>query len=161
MTHAQDMLALERELSGAKVSFNIARRALASALSGYIRDAGEDRIIYHAEEYGLEPTLEAMRERHDVLGLREPVDLRDLEPVKKALEAAYNASHSLDDLMAKREGLLCHADPNRMKRFMVGDVEVVFDPEAGVLRDAADGRVIPVEMERIEPNEDYKFDRSM
>lgn len=158
MTDSQKALAIERDLNGAKASFNIARMALESALDGYGRDGVQDRVIYFAEEYGVEHAMTTLRTSPAELGLSRSVDRHDVAGIEKALKAAYAANHRLDTLMAEREGLLCKADPSRSKGFMLADREVVYDPKAGTLLDRGRGQPMPATMEYVGPAHEHDHD---
>lgn len=159
MTDAQKALAIERELNGAKASFNIARMALESALNGYGRDGVQDRLIYFAEEYGVDHALATMTASPADLGLSRSVAKTDVHAIEKALKSAHAANHRLDTLMAEREGFLAKRDGSHAKGFMLGDKEVVFDPAAGTLLDRRTGKIMPATMERVEPEREHDNDR--
>lgn len=154
MTDSQKLLMIERELNGSKASFNISRMALVSALDSYGRDGVQDRLIYAAEEYGVDHAMTTLQTSPSTLGVLRAVASQDLPAIRKALTAAYAANHQLDTLMAEREALLCAADPSRPKGFILGDREVVYAADAATLVDRGTGQRVQAVVERVDTRPD-------
>lgn len=158
MSATPELTAAEQQLNAARASFNIARLALnTTLLSAKAREGACDRLINHADEYGVNHTISVLSKNPASLGLPAlPQPL--LAGIATQLEAAYDANHRVDRSMATRENHLRQVDPTRPKAILIGDREILLDPDTDSLHDRATGATVPAGAKVIEPHGDMDSD---
>mgnify|MGYP007037751534 CR=1 FL=1 len=158
MSPSPELTAAEQELNAARASFHIARLALKTTLlSVRAREGASDRLINHADEYGVDHALSVLATNPASLDLPS-LSQTLLASISAQLQAAYDANHRVDRAMAARENLARLADPARAKAFIAGDREIVLDPATGSLHDRATGTTMPAHAKVIEPRGDMDSD---
>lgn len=155
MNASPELAAAERELATARRSFNTARRALDTTLSRLgARDGAADRLIYHADEYGVDHTLAVLAKTPDVFDFKEGVPEKEWPFIRTQLEAAYEAMHHADLAMANSENLARKGNPTRAKAILIGDRSYVFDPKKDLLSDRDSGETITAAGTHVHTEED-------
>lgn len=125
-----DITLAEQALNGAKAQFNISRMQLGHALSQLnSRDASADKLIYTAEEYGLDHALKLLKHNPAQFDLGQQPDDTSIAAITTSLSAAYDANHAVDRAMAAREAVLETTDPAHAKAVLVAGHELA--PDAG------------------------------
>lgn len=145
MNITPELTAAEQKLNAALMSFNIARLAINTTLSGaQARGGAVDRLISHADEYGVEHTLAVLDK--DPASLNLPKLTREAAgSLRQQLQTAYDANHALDRALGVRENLLRAADPKHMKAINVAGQFLVFDPVRDSLHERDTGKTFPAE----------------
>ena len=151
MNASLELATAERELAVARRSFNTARSALDTTLSGLgAREGAADRLIHHADEYGVDHTLGVLAKTPATFDFTEAVPDKELPAVRAQLEAAYDAMHTVDLAMAKVENLARKANPAHRKAILIADQPYVFDAKADTLRDRDSGENVKANARYIE-----------
>lgn len=154
MNTPPELTAAEQELNAARASFNIARLALNTTLSTVnAREGASDRIISHADEYGVDRTLSVLAKTPAVLDLP-AVPQPALASIGQQLEHAYDANHRLDRALAARENLLRKDNPAHAKAINIGGRDMVFDDANDSLHERGSDAVIPAHATRVDPKGD-------
>lgn len=150
MSDKRDIKAVERDLSGAVMAFNVSRANLAATLKSLqLRKASEDRLIGFAEEYGVDHLMKTLRENPQLVDVDRMPTAAELAKVKPQLVAAHDAQARADRYLAEKEDILREQDPSRPKAIMVRGREMVIDLERGIARDVETGREEAIITERV------------
>ncbi len=158
MNTTPELIAAEQKLNAALMTFNIARLALNTTLSGL--HANEDaaaRLISHADEHGVEHTLAVLEKNPASLDLPAPTR-QAMASLRQQLQTGYEANHELDRALAVRENLLHAADPKHIKAINIGGQFLVFDPARDSLHERATGKTFAAEAVTVNPTGDMDTD---
>ena len=143
MNASPERVAAERELAMARRSFNTARRALDTSLTRFgAREGATDRIIHHADEYGVDHTLAVLGKTPATFDFNGAVPEREWPAVRAELQAAYDAMHAVDLAMAKVENLARATNPSQGKAILIADRAYLFNPSADALQDRDSGQSV-------------------
>lgn len=143
MNASPDRATAERELAVARKSFNTARRALDTTLSGLgAREGATDRLIHHADEYGVDHTLAVLAKTPATLDFKEAVAEKEWPAVRAQLQTAYDAMHAVDLAMAKVENLARKTNPSQGKAILIADRAYLFTPSTDTLQDRGNGQSV-------------------
>lgn len=141
MSDKRDIKAIERDLAGAVMAFNVSRVNLNAALKGLdLREASEDRLIGFAEEFGVDHAMKTLKESPKLLDVDRVPTAAELAKVRPQLSAAHDAQARADRYLAEKESLLRETDPNRPKAILIAGREMLIDIDRGIARDAETGR---------------------
>lgn len=155
MNASPEIATAERELAVARRSFNTARRALDTTLSRLgAREGATDRLIHHADEYGVDHTLVVLAKTPDVFDFKEGVPDKVWPALRTQLDAAYKAMHVVDRAMAKVENLARKGNPSHNKTALIADKPYVFDAKKDTLRERDSGETVKAGASLIHTEED-------
>lgn len=155
MNASPELATAERELAVARRSFNTAHRALDTTLSRLgAREGATDRLIHHADEYGVDHTVTVLSKTPQVFDFNDGIPDKDMPAVRSQLKAAYEAVHAVDLAMAKVENLLHKGNPNHAKGILVSGKAYVFDPKKELLHGRDSGETIKAEASHVKTEED-------
>lgn len=155
MNASSELATAERELATARRSFNTARRALETSLSQHgAREEAADRLVQHADEYGIDHTLQVLAENPTMFDFEERIPEKVWPALRVQLEAAYEGTHAVDLAMAKVENLARKGNPARAKAIFIADKLYVFDPKADTLLDRDSGETVKADARVIETEDD-------
>ena len=155
MNASPNLATAEREFATARSSFNTARRALETNLSQHgAREGAADRLIHHADEYGIDHTLQVLAKNPTAFDFEESIPQREWPALRTLLETAYEATHAVDLAMAKIENLARKGNPARAKAVFIADKPYVFDPKADTLLDRDSGETVKADARVIETEDD-------
>jgi hypothetical protein len=127
-----DVSDLQNAIATARAAYLEARKTLDITLAGHkISGQGTDELLAIAEEYG----------PHNVFALlaRKPSPLEIVLPataettLTPLLTRTVDADYALGSLLAKRENMLCAADPTRQRRYNLQGREFIFDVTKGTM----------------------------
>lgn len=150
-----DLTQAEQALNGAKAQFNISRMQLGHALANLNpREASADKLIYTAEEYGLDHALKLLKHNPAQFDLGQQPDDISVAAITTSLSAAYDANYALDRALAAREALLENANPAHRKAVLVADQELA--PDAGGHTRLLDGNAATLEHVHTEDDSDHE-----
>ncbi|HEX2842170.1 hypothetical protein [Hyphomicrobium sp.] len=143
MNASPELAAAERELATARKQFNTARRALEATLSQHgAREGAADRLIHHADEYGVDHTLAVLSKTPEVLDIKDVLPAASVAALRTPLQAAYEAMHRVDLAMAKVENFARKGDPSRAKAVLIADKSYVFNAKQDTLRNIDSGETV-------------------
>lgn len=159
MQNSPELAKAERQLNTARVTFNVARMELGTILSGLkAREGASDRLIYHADEYGVEHTMKVLAKDPSSFELPGPLPAGAMARIENNLARAYQANHDLDAAMAERETVAGKGDPTRPKAILFNDKEIV-PGKSGDALDRATGKVVPTKNVDTTNDRDQDTDR--
>lgn len=145
----------EQALNGAKAQFNISRMQLGHALATLNpREASADKLIYTAEEYGLDHALKLLQHNPAQFDLGQQPDDSSVAAITTSLSVAYDANYALDRAMAAREALLEKTNPAHRKAVLVADQEL--SPNAAGQARLPDGSAATLEHVHTEDEGDHE-----
>lgn len=151
MPDKRDIKAIERDLSGAVMSFNASRANLGALLkSMQLRTASEDRLISFAEEFGVDHLMKTLQDNPALVDVERKPTTAELAKVKPQLTAAREAQGRADLFLAEKEGILREKDPSRPKAILMGGREVTIDLERKMMRDVETGKEEAVTVEHVQ-----------
>ena len=143
MQNSPELAKTERQLNTARVTFNVARMELGTILSGLkAREGASDRLIYHADEYGVEHTMKVLAKDPSSFELPGPLPASAMARIENNLARAYKANHDVDAAMAEHENLAAKVDPSRPKAILLDGKEVI-PGTSGAVVERATGRPLP------------------
>lgn len=155
MNASPELATAERQLAVARRSFNTAHRALDTTLSRLgAREGATDRLIHHADEYGVDHTLAVLEKTPQVFEFKDGVPDKDIPALRLQLEAAYEAMHAVDLAMAKVENLIRTTNPSHKKAILISGKPYTFDAKKDELRDRDSGKTIKANAELVHTEED-------
>ena len=155
MNASPELATAERELATARRSFNTAHRALNTTLSRLgAREGATDRLIHHADEYGVDHTLTVLEKTPQVFEFKDGVPDKDMPALRSQLEAAYDAMHICDLAMAKVESHLRKNNPAHVKGILIAGKPYVFDAKNDLLQGRESGEIINADARRVQTEED-------
>lgn len=162
MQNSPELANAERHLNTARVTFNVARMELGTILSGLkAREGASDRLIYHADEYGVEHTMKVLAKDPSSFELPGPLPASAMARIENNLARAYRANQDIDAAMANRETVAATGDPSHPKAVLFDGKELIPDPATGGLRDKASGMPFPLESRDTDQGDgDADHDRS-
>lgn len=138
MTSQRSIATIERDLTAARMTFNVARINLKGTLVKLAaREGAEDRLIASAEEYGVDHTLGQLAANPVLFDLGAAPDKVALPAIRTALENAYEANFAADRLMAEQENLKRQANPAHHKAVLFAgrELELAASGDRGQFRD--------------------------
>lgn len=91
------------------------------------------RLIEFNEEFGTEHTMRLLEENPRRFGLSGELEADAAESLADVLSTLNHRTETLDSLFAKREDILCAADPTRMRRYCIDGRETMIDAVSGTL----------------------------
>lgn len=143
MTASPSSSSADKELMDARKSFHIARAELDTTLKrNNGRDTAVDRLVYHADDYGLDLTLDKLTKAPATFDLDQPLSETALSAVCLQLRKTYDAMHRLDLAMAETEDIARKQNPDHVKAILIGGREYTFDPAANTLKDRNTGDIV-------------------
>ncbi len=151
MNASLELTTAERELTVARRSFNTARRALETSLSQHgAREGAADRLIHHADEYGIDHTLQVLAKNPATFDFKESFPEKEWPALRAQLETAYEATHAVDLAMATVENLVRKDNSTRAKAILIADTPYVFDPKADTLQERDSGETVKADARVVE-----------
>lgn len=155
MNASSEFATAERELAMAQSSFNTARRALDTTLSMLgAREGTTDRIVHHADEYGVDHTLSVLNKTPDVFDLEENIPEKEKPAIHTQLQTAYETMHAVDLAMAKVENLARKTNPSREKAILIGSSLYVFNSKTDTLHNRDNGETVRADARTVGTEED-------
>lgn len=155
MSPSPELAKAERELAVARQSFNTARNDLNTILSRLgAREGATDRLIFHADEFGVDHTLLTLSKTPEVFNFKAGIPDTEWPAVRAHLEAAYDGVHQVDLAMAKVENLARKTDPSHTKAIVIADKTYLFDARTDTLSDRDTAEVIKADARVVYTEED-------
>ncbi len=155
MIASPEFAAAERELATALTIFNSARGALDTSLTQLgAREGAADRLIHHADEYGIDHTVIVLAKTPNTFEFTTTVPSTALPAIQTQLEAAYDAMHRVDLAMANRENLVRKGKPTHAKAILIGDKPYIFDFKADTLRNRDSGETVKADAHLVDTDSD-------
>ena len=155
MNASPELATAEGKLATALRSFNTAHRALDTTLSRLgAREGATDRLIHHADEYGVDHTLIVLGKTPQVFEFKDGVPDKEMPALRLQLEAAYEAMHAVDLANAKVENLISASNPSHKKAILIAGKAYTFDAKKDELSDRDSGATIKADAHRVHTEED-------
>lgn len=143
MNASPELATAERKLAMARRSFNTAHRALDTTLSSLgAREGATDRLIHHADEYGVDHTLSVLAKTPAVFDFDDAVPEKEWPALRTQLEAAYDAVHAVDLALGEVETLIRKTNPSHAKSVFIAGRQFVFNSKNDTLQDRESGETI-------------------
>lgn len=134
MSQPTELTLAERDLAGARLSFNVKRNDLQNLLERLnARDAYIDHLIYAAEQYGVNHAIETLVKTPGEFNIKRNLMQGEIISIKTQLQKTHDANHSVDAAMAKRENVLAKINPRHRKAINFYGQDVLIDSARNVL----------------------------
>ncbi|ODA66047.1 hypothetical protein A7A08_03061 [Methyloligella halotolerans] len=125
------------DINNLQSQIDLARQDYASAVNHVLSvspsDINRAVLIEVCDEFGVEFAVARMQESPGGFGLKRPVSESEAKEVTAALDELMQRTELLDELYARREDILCAADPTRQRRYCIDARECVIDPISDTL----------------------------
>lgn len=155
MAEDRDMRHIERDLRNARQAFDLNRLVLSNKLVAFeARDGAEDRIINHADEFGVDHTIDTLKNSPEVLDLGRAATEREAEGFRLPLTKAQTQADLVSQYHAEKEDRLQAANPQHQRSVMVNNRPMIYDPEANKAHWQDTGEVEEMSHEPAHSNED-------
>lgn len=127
-----DVSTLQHDIDAARNKYQALRTTLTGILAP-LKPPAEmpDHLISYAEEFGPAHAAKTLADNPQHFGVKFPPALR--QQVAPLVLQLVDSSHALDGLIAKREDILCKADPTRRRVYMHYGREFVMDVRKGTM----------------------------
>lgn len=134
-------------INAAQKNYEVSHAALAQALQSMnVDESIANKLIAHAEHYGLDHTKRLLMQNGGDTGLWEPIQGPQLTTTIEKLESTYQASLKLDEALADRNTMLKSNDPARYQVVMLGGREARYDPASEQFRDTLTQKTLRMEV---------------
>ncbi len=143
-----DVTAIQRDIDTARAAYLDARKTLDITLAGHkLSGQRTDELLGLAEEYGPHNVFALLARKPSPLDITLPATAETtLTPL---LTKAVDAEYDLDTLVAKRETILCAADPARRRHYNFHGREFVMDEAKGLMTFLDDpSHPVPINLRR-------------